>query len=197
MEVQTAARLELMEIFTGTLLAPVATFRRLVVEVQENLNTHLPIAAAVVVCVFALDGFRLTAPNHLESASFHIGFSAMRGVLLWASTAGAVSLTGACFNAPSSSAKAAFVTLGWSMLPWLFTAPIFAMKDVLGMFYTLLMCIPLVWIFCLQLIAITQSYRMQSWQAVALVFFVPGLISTVQLLQLIQSLTAAFPGLFS
>lgn len=195
MEVQTR-RLELMEIFTGTLLAPVATFRRLVTEVAEN-GGNIPMAAAVVVCVFALDGLRLTSPNHLEGAAFHMALSAGYGTFLWSSTAGAVALAGACFKQPSISAKAAFVTLGWSMLPWLFTAPLFAMKEALGVFYALLMCIPLVWIFCLQLIAITQSYRMQAWQTAALVLLVPGLISTVQFLQFIQSLTAAFPGLFS
>ncbi|MBY0546388.1 MAG: hypothetical protein K2W95_03805 [Candidatus Obscuribacterales bacterium] len=195
MEVQTRP-LELMEIFTGTLLAPVATFRRLVSEV-EGKGGHLPTAAGVVVCVFALDGLRLTSPTHLESAAFHMALSAGYGASLWASTAGALALAGACFKAPSTSAKAAFVTLGWSMLPWLFTAPLFAMKEALGALYALLMCIPLIWIFCLQLIAITQSYRMQAWQSAALVLLVPGLISTVQFLQFIQSVTAAFPGLFS
>lgn len=196
MEVQTRP-LEVMEIFTGTLLSPVETFRRLTSEVQGNAVTQLPVAAGVVVFVFAIDGLRLTSPNHLESAAFHMACSAVCGVLLWLCTAGALALAGACFNAPPAATRSAFVTLGWSMLPWLFSAPIFAMKEALGALYALMMCIPLVWIFCLQLIAITQSYRMQSWQTVALVFFVPGLLSTVQFLQFIQSLTAAFPGLFS
>lgn len=194
----SARPLEFMQIFTGTLLDPVNTFRALSIDADLNLSRHFAFAAIVVAAVFGLDGFRLTSANHLESAPFHVLFSAGYGLVLWLAIAGTVSLLSACFNTSSKGAvKSAFVTLGWSMLPWLFTAPLFAMKNALGALYSVLLCIPLLWIFCLQLIAINQSFRMQSWQTLVLVFIVPGVYSTVQFMQFVQSLSAIFPGLFA
>ena len=188
------AKLSFMETFVGTLLAPVQTFNRLAQDCKHHTN-HLPAAFAIVVMVFALDALRLTPTGAWGWALFNVPTEVFGGIAIWLLAAGVISLTALCFSVESWKARAAFVTLAWSFLPWIFMGPISCFAKLLGGTHVLFMIIPFTWIFFLQIVAIKQSFEMRAWQALALLLLVPPLLSSFQLMQFLQALSATVGSL--
>jgi hypothetical protein len=186
-----------IELFVGTLLAPVETFRILSKDAQQFTDARIPQAFFVVLLVFGIDGFRMSSADQLNLAVVSVFFSALLGLMMWFLISTTVGLLAACFGSSIERIRAVFVTLGWSMLPWLFAAPISAMQTSLGLAYQLFLTGLSVWIFFLQVIAINQTFEMKPWQSLCLAIIVPGLFSTFQLVQFIQNLTVLLPGLSS
>ncbi len=186
----------LIESFLGTLLSPIDTFRRISEEARTRASQNLPIAFGVVVFVFGLDGLRLSSTENLESAIFNMTITSVLGVLIWLLSGGVVGLVAACFDAPLARIRASFVTLGWSMVPWLFAGPVSAAQPLINGASPLLLGFLLTWMFALQIIAINQSYQMKPWQSIALAFIAPGLLFTLQFFKCLQELTT-LSGLFS
>lgn len=182
-------RLDVMSIFVGTLLCPVQTFRKLAEDCRYDVH-HLPAAFALVILVFALDALRLTPPNHLYMALFNVPSEVICGLMLWGLSALVVSLTGLCFGAEMYKVRACFVTMAWSLLPWIFLSPIACFWKLLGPAHVLFMTIPMIWIFFLQLVAIKQSFHMKIWQVLVLAMVVPSVLSWYQLMQFLETLAA-------
>jgi hypothetical protein len=191
-----AERLELIDTFLGTLIAPVQTFKQLSLECRDDIK-HLPGAFGIVVLVFALDALRLTPASEIGWAVLNVPFEVTGGLLLWLLSAFVVSLCALCFGASAARVRSAFVTLGWSLLPWIFMAPLSCFWKVSGPAHFLLMALPLVWVFFLQIVAIMQSFEMKSWQVLVLVLLVPPLLSWYQCMQFIQSLIVTLGSICS
>ncbi|MBX9721113.1 MAG: YIP1 family protein [Candidatus Obscuribacterales bacterium] len=189
-------QLGFIDTFMGTLVAPVQTFKKLSEDCSHEIN-HLPGALAIVVLVFAMDALRLTPAKHVGWALFNIPSEVTGGLTLWVLSAAVVGLTALCFGAPMSKLRAAFVTLAWSLLPWIFMGPIACFNTVLGNANVLFMGIPLVWILVLQIIAVKQSFDMKVWQALVLFLVVPPLLSWYQFMQLLQGLAATIGSLLA
>lgn len=187
--VSNQGRLGFIEIFFGTLVSPVKTFRQLSEDCRTDTN-HLPAAVALVIFVFALDALRLTPPNEIGWALFNVPAEVSGGITLWLLTAALVSLLAICFGIDSNKCRACFVTLAWSFLPWIFTGPIACFWKVLGRTHVLFMTIPLLWILILQIIAIKESFQLKLWRVLLLVLLVPPLFSFLQMMQFLQSLAA-------
>ena len=185
-----------IETFIGTLTAPVSTFRRLAQECYSEVN-HLLGAVCIVVLVFGLDALRLTPANEIKWAVLNVPMEITGGISLWLLSAGVISLTALCFSVDISRARAAFVTLAWSLSPWIFMGPIACFWKLLGTAHVLFMTVPLLWILILQIIAVKESFQMKIWQALVLVLVIPPLLSWFQLMQFAQSLAATFGSLFS
>ncbi|MBX9688887.1 MAG: YIP1 family protein [Candidatus Obscuribacterales bacterium] len=190
------AGLSFIESFLGTLIAPSQTFKALAQDCKTE-TAHLPAALAIVVLVFAADALRLTPANGIGWAAVNIPTEVSGGILLWLLSASTVSLTALCFGIESSKARAAFVTLAWSLLPWIFMGPLSCFWKLLGPAHVLLMAIPLCWILLLQIIAIKESFQLKVWQTLVLVFIIPPMLSSFQLFQFLQALTATLGSLLS
>jgi len=180
-------KLPFIEAFLGTLLSPNETFKRLASESRQDTH-QLPAAFAIVVIVSALDAFRLSGSGKMAFAM--LGFEVTGAVMIWVLSALVIGLTALSFGTPSTNLRAAFVTMAWSLLPWIFLGPLACYAKLLGVLRSLLMCLPLFWILLLQIIAIKNSFEMKTWQALMLVFIVPALLSWYQILQFFQSLAA-------
>lgn len=183
-----------LDAFMGTLICPVQTFRRLAEDCRYQAN-HLPAAFGIVILIFALDALRLTPPNRLQMALFNVPAEIGGGLTLWLLSAAVVSLTAISFGAEMSKVRACFVTMAWALLPWIFLGPIACFWKVFGAAHVLLMTIPVIWIFFLQLTAIKQSFQLQIWQVFVLALVVPALLSWYQLMQFLE-LAAAVIGSF-
>ena len=68
--------------------------------------------------------------------------------------------------------------------------PIACFWKLLGPAHVLFMTIPMLWIFCLQLVAIKQSLQMKVWQVLVLALVVPTILSWYQFMQFVEVLTA-------
>lgn len=196
LENQLAPHLGFIDIFIGTLIAPVSTFRQLAQDCYNHVN-HLLGAVCLIVLVFGLDALRLTPANEIKWAVLSIPTEISGGIVLWLLAAGLVSLTALCFGVDVSRARASFVTLAWSFTPWIFMGPIACFWKTLGAAHVLFMTLPLLWILVLQIIAIKESFQMKLWQALILVLVVPPLLSWFQIMQFAQSLAATFGSLVS
>lgn len=185
-----------IETFLGTLIAPLQTFKQLAEECQTEL-AHLPFAFGIVILVFALDALRLTPANQIGMAVLNVPLEVTGGLTLWLLSAAVVGLAALCFGVDSAKVRAAFVTLAWSLLPWIFMGPIACFWKILGQAHVLLMSIPLAWILFLQIIAVKQSFQMKAWQALVLVLVVPTLMSWYQLMQFLQTLAATLASMIS
>lgn len=185
----SGVKLNLSEIFLGTLVAPVATFERLAAECRDD-GSHLSGAIGIVILVFALDALRLTSAAHLNWLALNAFFEVSGGLTLWLLLSLVAGLTALCFGLPGARVRAAFVTLGWSLLPWLFLSPLACFGKVFGPAEVLLMSVPVFWIMILQILAIKQSFAMKIWQALVFVLLVPPLLAWFQVLQFVQSLVA-------
>ena len=184
---QATGRLEFFEIFIGTLVAPIQTFRRLALECQNDI-AHLPGAFGIVVLVSSLDALRLTPANNLRFAYFSVPAEIIAVLCLWILFALVVGLTALCFGADISRVRAAFVTLGWSFLPWILLSPLSCFWKVLGAAQIIFALLAFAWIMFLQIVAIKQSCQMKVWQVLVFVLLVPPLLAWVHLLQIVQSL---------
>ena len=191
---QAQPALNPLDIFIGTLLCPVQTFRQLAEDCRNEAN-HLPAAFAAVILIFALDALRLTPPSRLHFALFNVPSEVVGGLTLWLLSAAVVSLTAMCFGAELSKVRACFVTMAWSLTPWIFLGPIACFWKVFGSAHVLLMTIPVLWIFFLQLVAIKQSLQLKIWQVLVLALVVPSLLSWYQLMQFLE-IVAAVIGSF-
>lgn len=188
-------RLSFMDSFIGTLSAPTVTFRRLSQECYEEVN-HLVGAVCIVVLVFGLDALRITPANEIKWAVLNVPLEITGGLTLWLLSAGIASLTALCFGVDIAKTRAAFVTMAWSLAPWIFMGPIACFWKILGASHVLFMAVPLLWILILQIIAIKESFQMKVWQALVFVLVIPPLLSWFQLMQFAQSLAATFGSLF-
>ncbi len=189
-------RLAFIDTFVGTLLAPMQTFRQLALESRKD-TSPLPGAFFIVLLAFAMDALRLTPVNQMGWALVNIPSEATGGLMLWLLSASLVSLAALCFGAEMAKIRACYVTLGWSLLPWIFLSPLSCFAKVLGGVEVLLMALPLTWIVFLQVIAIKESFQMKVWQALILVMLLPTLLSWYQMLQFVQSLTATLGSLLN
>ncbi len=189
-----AQNISFIDTFLGTLVAPVQTFNQLASDCRSEVK-HLPGAMCIIALVFTLDALRLTPLRDLSWALVSIPGELSGGFFLWLLAAATVSLTALCFGQEGYKARAAFVTLAWSFLPWIFLGPISCFWKVLGPAHVLFMAVPLVWILVLQIIAVKSSFEMKAWQSLALVLLVPPLLSWFQLLQFMQALTATLGSL--
>jgi len=194
-ETPQSSSLGFVETMLGTLVAPVQTFRLLSADCRSEIK-HLPGALAIVILVFALDAMRLTPANQISWALINVPSEVGGGIILWLLSAGVVSLAALCFGQESYKARASFVTLAWSLLPWIFTGIIACFWKVLGPAHVIFMSIPLCWILFLQIVAIQQSFELKTWQSLTLVLLVPPLISWYQMMQFLQSVAAVFGSLF-
>lgn len=187
-------KLGFIDTLFGTLCAPVQTFRHLALCCKQD-SSQLPAAFAVVILVFALDALRLTPANQISWALFNVPSEVSGGIMLWLLSAGVVSLTSLCFGQDTGKVRASFVTLAWSLLPWLFTGPIACFWKILGPAHVLFMTVPLLWIVFLQIVAIKESFEMKTWQSIVLVLLIPPLLSWYQLMQFLQALAATLGSL--
>lgn len=187
--------LQFIEIFIGTMLAPMQTFKHIAATCRADASL-LPAAFGIVILVFALDALRLCPANHLGWALFNIPAEVSGGLTLWLLLAGVLGLTALCFGATGNKVRAAFCTIAWSFLPWIFMGPIACFAGLLGNFHILLMIIPFFWILFLQIIAIKESFEMAVWKALLLVLVVPSLLMEFQIMQFIQALSTTFGSLF-
>lgn len=183
-----------LDIFLGTLVCPVQTFRQLAQDCFHEAN-HLPAAFGIVILIFALDALRLTPPNKLYYAVLGVPSEVVGGLTLWLLSAAVISLTAMCFGAEMAKVRALFVTMAWSLLPWIFLGPIACFWKVLGSTHVLFMTIPICWVFFLQLVAIKQSLQLKIWQVLCLALIVPTLLSWYQMMQFL-GLFAALVGSF-
>lgn len=183
-----------IDIFLGTLVCPVKTFELLASDCKRELK-RLPSAAIIVTLVFSLDALRLTPPKQLYWALLNVPSELVGGLLLWLFSAGLVSLTALCFGQPVHKSRAAFVTLAWSLLPWIFMGPISCFAGALGPAHVLLMLVPFLWILLLQIIAIKASFDLKAWQVLSLVFLVPMILGWLQMMQFLQILSATLGSL--
>lgn len=174
-----------IDCFLGMILAPRQTLEYLD---QKCRQDKAPVvgAALLVILVFALEGLRLTSTSSLDMAFVSVPADITLGVLTWFCIFGAVGLTAAAFGVASKSVISSFVTLAWAITPLLFLGPISCLRTVVGTGIILLSCLPLIWSFILQLLALSISYRMRGWQLLSLVFLVPPLLSTAQFMQALQ-----------
>lgn len=195
-EQEQSSKLSFIDTFLGTLLAPVQTFRQLALE-SINDTSALPGAFFIVILAFALDGLRLTPGGQLGWALINVPGEITGGLALWLLSAIVVSMTALCFGADMAKVRACFVTLGWSLLPWIFLGPLACFAKIFGTVQVLFMAIPLAWIIFLQVVAVKQSFQMKIWQALVLVMVLPPTLSSYQTLQFIQSLTATLGYLFN
>lgn len=180
----------------GTLVAPVSTFRRLALECRSEIN-QLPGALAILSLVYAADALRLTPANQLNWALINVPAEVTAGLVLWLLSAAVINLTALCFGADISKARASFVTLAWSFLPWIFLGPLACFWKVLGPAHGLLMSLPLLWILVLQILAVKESFQMKAWQAIILFLLIPPLFSILQFMQFLQGLTATLSSIIS
>jgi hypothetical protein len=188
---ESVSSLNWIDTFTGVMLHPQQTFEHLC-RLNATQLTGLTGAAVLVVLVFALEGLRLSSASQLKWAFLNVPLAVIGGVIIWLGLAGVLCLTAACFNTPQDRVRSALVTLGWSFLPLIFLSPLVLYKSLFGPATVLLMAIPLLWTFILQLLAITESFKLKGWQTITLVFLVPALFSIFQTAQLIQFLVATF-----
>jgi hypothetical protein len=186
-QVVAERKLAFIEAFLGTLVSPNETFKKLAAESRHDTN-QLPAAFAIVVIISALDAFRLAGSGKMVLAM--LSCEVTGAVMLWVLSALVIGLTALCFGTASGNVRAVFVTMAWSLLPWIFLGPLACYGKFLGVLRSLLMCLPLFWILVLQIIAIKNSFEMKPWQALLLVFIVPFLLSWYQILQFFQSLAA-------
>jgi hypothetical protein len=193
---ETAESLGFIDVFFGTLVAPLQTFRQLAGECRND-SRQLAAAFLIVVLVFALDALRLTPAGQLNWALMNVPAEVTGGLSIWLLLSLVVSLTALSFGSDAARVRAAFVTLGWSFLPWIFLAPVGCFWKVLGPAHLLFMAVPLVWIFFLQIVAIMQSFEMKIWQVLVLVLLVPPLLSWYQLMQFLQTLAATLGSLLN
>jgi hypothetical protein len=175
-----------VETFTGILCAPVQTMRALAL-LSDTHQAGIGGAALAVLLPFALDGIRLTPPSNLLFVWFNVPFAIILGMLLWLTIAGVYALTGSIFGSPRKFCRRAFVLTGWSYAPWMFMAPVYCYRELLGPAFTIFAAIPLVWTFILQMLAVKESFELRSSQVLALFFVVPVLYSAQQIMQLVQS----------
>lgn len=193
---QARANLTFIETFLGTLVAPIQTARRLALESRAD-TSQLPGAFCLVILVFAFDALRLTPAKELGWALINVPGEVTGGLTLWLLSALLVSLAALCFGVAVSKVRAAFVTLGWSLLPWVFLGPIACFWRVFGHAHVILMAVPLCWILFLQIVAIKESFEMKLWQVLVLVLLLPPILSWYQMLQFLQSLTATVGSLLN
>lgn len=186
-------KLHWMELFVGTLLSPAETFEQVREGCRSGFN-YVPETFALVAIIFALDGLRLSADS-LAWSPLTMAGSITGGMTLWLLSFALIGLVALCFSAEMYKVRASLIALGWSLLPWLFMAPITCFHSLLGPAHVVLAVVPLTWIFLLQLVAINQSYKLKAWQTLCLAMVVPSLLSTLQLTQFLQVFTAVLGAL--
>ena len=188
---ESVSPLSWIDTFIGVLLHPQLTFEYLC-RLNATQLTGLTGAVVLIALVFGLEGLRLSSASHLKWAFLNVPLAIIGGLIIWLGLAGVLCLTAACFNMPQDRIRGALVTLGWSFLPLIFLSPLVLYRPLFGPATILLMAIPLLWTFILQLLAITESFKLKGWQTITLVFLVPALFSIFQTAQLMQFLIAVF-----
>lgn len=188
--IESVSPMSWIETFMGVILHPQQTFEHLS-RLNATQLTGLPGAVIVVALAFGMEGLRLSSGSNLKWALLNVVLAIVGGMIIWLGLSGVLCLTAACFNTPQDRIRSAVVTLGWSFLPILFLSPLMLYKPLFGPATTLLLAIPLLWTFILHLLAINESFKLQGWQTIALVFLVPALFSIFQTAQLVQFLVAA------
>ncbi len=176
-----------IDTFLGVLVAPRSTFARLREENRESLHGFAG-AMVLLALVFALDGLRFSTVSSIKWAAVNLPSAIIMGGSYWLCLAAAVALGAICFGAPKYRVRAVMINLAWSFVPWLFMGPIGCFRNVLGPAISMMVCLAMLWVFILQLIAINESFEMKSWQTLALVFVLPGLLCWVQICQLLQGI---------
>jgi hypothetical protein len=174
-----------IENFVGILLHPIATFHELA-ELNQHQLTGFGGATLAVLIPCAMDGLRMTPPSNLVLAPLTVTASIIMGLLMWATLAGLMSLTGWVFGAPPSRCRRAFVLIGWSFAPWMFMGPVYCYREALGIWFAILAVVPFAWMFILQMLAVREAFELRSTQMLLLFFAVPSLYFLLQMLQVMQ-----------
>jgi hypothetical protein len=174
-----------IENFVGVLLNPITTFRQLADQNEHHL-TGFGGATMAVLVPCALDGLRMTPPSNMAMAGLTIPASIIMGLLMWATLAGLLSLTGWVFGAPMKRCRRAFVLTGWSFAPWMFMGPVYCYREALGIWFAIFAIIPFAWMFILQMMAVREAFELKSTQMLLLFFAVPSLYFLLQMLQVTQ-----------
>src|SRR5262249_8827246 len=99
------------------------------------------------------------------------------GLFGWLALTGPLALAAWAFNVPPARIRASFITTGWAFLPWLFVAPLHAIRDALGPAAIPLLLIPILWVIFLQFIAVMEAYQAKGWQTLFLVLYMPQMAS--------------------
>lgn len=194
-EQQLTPKASWIDLFTGVLIAPARTFDYLA-ELNSNSLTGLGAATLAVIIPCALDGLRLTPPNNMVMAWLHVPLSIVLGLFLWLTGASFYALLATIFKAPKSGCRSAFVLTGWAFAPWIFMAPIYCYKEVLGPVYPLIAILPFAWMFVLQILAVRRAFNLRAAQTIGLFFLAPFLYQTQQMLQIVQGIYASASSLF-
>lgn len=183
-----SAPLAWIEIFLGTLLSPRQTFRA--IDSTEHAQSNFAGAFVAVALVCFMEGLRHASARHPERAIFAVVVALVLGVITWLALSGAIGLAGQAFGQPRSKFGALVATMGWSLIPWIFMGPIACLHNVLGHATALLVLLPALWVFALQLTAITETYNLKLWQTLCLTIVIPALVWTAQITQLVKTLGA-------
>jgi hypothetical protein len=174
-----------IENFVGMLTNPIKTMHELA-ELNEHQLTGFGGATLAVLVPCILDGLRMTPPTNLVVAPLTVTASVIMGLLMWATLAGLLSLTGWIFGAPISRCRRAFILTGWSFVPWMFMGPVYCYREALGLWFALFAVIPFAWMFILQMLAVREAFQLKSTQMLLLFFAVPSLYFLLQMLQVMQ-----------
>lgn len=176
-----------IERLVGTLLSPRATFARIHEENTEKLSGSEG-AVVLVILVFMLDGLRCAPPGSPVAAWLSMVLSVIGGLCLWLSLVVLIAILSVCFQRNMQNMRTALVSLGWSFAPWMLMAPLFCYQHAVGGLFVLLAWIPGLWVFVLQILALSRSFELRYWQVGLLVFIAPSVLFFFQFMQFCQTL---------
>lgn len=179
-----------IDTFLGVLVAPIQTLRAL--SRSEPTQSNFAGACLAVALVSLLEGLRSVSTRHPDTAALILPVAVIGGMITWLAASGAVGLAALAFGQPRHRYSAIVATMGWSFLPWIFVGPIACLHNALGQATALLVLIPAVWVFLLQLAAINETFHLKLWQTLCLAVVVPILIAIAQMSQSAQTLCAMF-----
>ncbi len=170
----------------GMLLSPMLTFEQIYEENAVRL-TGSKSAALLVLLVFVLDGMRNALDKGIPAACWGAIVSVIAGFCLWLSLSAVIAILAICFQRNTQNLRCAFVSLGWSFTPWLLMAPLSCYQHVFGSSFSVIALIPGLWVFILQILALTKSFQLTLWQAALLVFVAPLMLTFLQAMQFAEA----------
>ncbi len=179
-----------IDTFLGILVAPKQTLHA--IRDSEPAGSQFSGACVTVALVSLLEGLRSVSLRHPDAAAFIIPGAVIGGLLTWLAASGAVGLAALAFGQPREKYSTIVATMGWSLLPWIFVGPIACLHNAIGHASALLVLIPAIWVFLLQLAAIHETFNLKLWQTLCLAVVVPLLIAVAQMSQFFQTLCAMF-----
>jgi hypothetical protein len=166
------------QIFVGMLVEPSKTLRAICAE-PERVSLSWTVSLVTIISIAAgLHGSHALTP---AAAYAQAWMSAFFGLFRWLILVLSFSLAAMCFAVHKSRARAFLISSGWAQLPLLFLAPLACYGHLFGKAYILAILCVYLWLFCLEWMAMENSFALKQMEVFCLIVTVPALIGLCQL----------------